>query len=112
MSQVKVEEQIGGVIVHLRGQFIGGEETDVLRDVLKKYAEEKKNKLIIDFEKATYLNSTALGVLIAAHSNFVKRGGEIILCNLDKSLENIFIITKLITVFNVADDLQSAIKML
>ncbi|HOM04814.1 MAG TPA: STAS domain-containing protein [Candidatus Kapabacteria bacterium] len=112
MSQVKVEEQIGGVIVHLRGQFIGGEETDVLRDVLKKYAEEKKNKLIINFEKATYLNSTALGVLIAAHSNFAKRGGEIILCNLDKSLENIFIITKLITVFNVADDLQSAIKML
>lgn len=112
MSQVKVEEQIGGVIVHLRGQFIGGEETDALRDILKKYAEEQKNKLIIDFEKATYLNSTALGVLIAAHSNFAKRGGEIILCNLDKSLENIFMITKLITVFNVADDLQSAIKML
>ncbi len=112
MSQVKVEEQIGGVIIHLRGQFIGGEETDKLRDVLKKYADEQKNKLIIDFEKATYLNSTALGVLIAAHSNFAKRGGQIILCNLDKSLENIFIITKLITVFTVAEDLQTAIKML
>lgn len=112
MSQVKVEEQIGGAIIHLRGQFIGGEETDQLRDVLKKYADEQKNKLIINFEKATYLNSTALGVLIAAHSNFAKRGGQIILCNLDKSLENIFIITKLITVFTVAEDLQTAIKML
>jgi anti-anti-sigma regulatory factor len=50
--------------------------------------------------------------LIAAHSNFAKRGGQIILCNLDKSLENIFIITKLITVFTVAEDLQTAIKML
>ncbi len=112
MSQVNVAEQIGGVVVKLKGQFVGGEETDELRDTLQKIAGEKKNKLIIDLEKTTYLNSTALGVLIASHANFAKRGGKIVLCNVSKSIKNIFVITKLTMVFNITDSLDEAIKEL
>ncbi len=112
MSQIKIEEQIGGVVLHLKGQFLGGEETDQLRDTLKEIALTDKNRIIINLEKTTYLNSTALGVLISAHSTFIKRQGKIILCNLDKSLENIFVITKLITVFTITDTLKNAIKLL
>lgn len=112
MSQIKIDEQIGGVVIHLKGQFIGGEETDKLRDTLKEIAEQKRNNLIIDLESVTYLNSTALGVLISAHANFVKREGKIILCNISKSLENIFVITKLTLVFTITDSVNDAIKML
>ncbi len=112
MSQIKMEEQIGGAILHLKGQFIGGEETEQLRDALKDISSQQRSKLIINLEKTTYLNSTALGVLISAHSNFAKREGTVVLCNLDKSLENIFVITKLIKVFTIADTLESAIKLL
>ena len=72
--------------------------------------ELKKNKLVINLEDVTYLNSTALGVLISAHSNFSKRDGEIILCNVSKSIENIFVITKLSLVFNIEDTLEDAVK--
>lgn len=110
MSQVKLEEQIGGTILHLKGQFIGGEETDKLRNALKEIAELKKNRLIVNLENTTYLNSTALGVLISAHANFVKRDGKIILCNVSKSIENIFVITKLTLVFPITTTLDEAIK--
>jgi len=112
MSQINVEEQIGGAVVHLKGQFIGGEETDKLRDTLKQIAEQKKNNMIINLEKVTYLNSTALGVLISAHANFVKRNGKIILTNVSKSIENIFVITKLTMVFNICETLEEAIKQI
>ncbi|MGB9772168.1 MAG: STAS domain-containing protein [Candidatus Kapaibacteriota bacterium] len=112
MSKIKVEEQIGGVVVHLKGDFIGGEETDELRDTLKKLAESHKNKIVIDMGKVTYLNSTALGVLIAAHASVTKKGGVIVLCNLDKSIENLFVITKLSTVFPIYSNLEEAIKNL
>jgi len=112
MSQVKVEEHIGGAVVKLRGQFIGGVETDELRDTLKSFAEQQKNNLIIDLENVTYLNSTALGVLISAHSNFAKRNGKIILCNVSKSIENIFVITKLTLVFTIAEKLEDALKLI
>lgn len=96
--------------MHLKGQFIGGEETDELKSKLNEVAELKKNKLVINLEDVTYLNSTALGVLISAHSNFSKRDGEIILCNVSKSIENIFVITKLSLVFNIEDTLEDAVK--
>src|SRR3989339_544080 len=92
MSHIKIEEKSGGVVLSLKGQFIGGEETDKLRDALVGIAQQKKNNLVIDLAKTTYLNSTALGVLISAHANFVKREGKIILCNVNKSIQNIFVI--------------------
>jgi anti-sigma B factor antagonist len=112
MAKIKVEEQIGGVVVYLKGDFIGGEETDELRDTLKKLAEGPKNKIIIDMGKVTYLNSTALGVLIFAHATVAKKGGMIALCNLDKSVENLFVITKLTLVFPIYPNLEEAIKSL
>ncbi len=93
MSQVNLEEQTGCSILHLRGKFIGGEETDELRDTLKELSENEKNTVIINLANVTYLNSTALGVLISAHSNFVKKDGKVVLCNVSKSIENIFVIT-------------------
>lgn len=112
MSQVKIEEQIGGTILHLKGQFIGGDETDGLKNALISVAEKKQNKLVIDLGKVTYLNSTALGVLISAHANFAKRDGQVILCNISKSIENIFVITKLTLVFQITQTLDEAIKLI
>lgn len=112
MSKIKIEEQIGGVVVHLKGDFIGGEETDELRDTLKKLAESQKNKIIINMAKVTYLNSTALGVLISAHATVTKKGGVVVLCNLDKAIENLFVITKLSMVFPIYATLEDAIKNL
>jgi len=112
MAQIKLTEQIGGGVLHLKGQFVGGEETDQLRDVLKEVSERSQNHLIIDLKDVTYLNSTALGVLISSHASFTKKNGKIILCNVSKSLENIFVITKLTLVFNITDSLEDAINEL
>jgi anti-sigma B factor antagonist len=110
MSKVKVEKQIGGTVIHMSGKFIGGEETDLLKRTLNEISEADEKKLVINLADVTYLNSTALGILIASHANFVKREGEIVLCNISKSIENIFVITKLTLVFNIAESLELAIK--
>jgi len=112
MSQVNVEQQIGGTILHLKGQFIGGEETDELRDTLNKLSKAQEKAAIIDLEKATYINSTALGVLISAHTSFVKRDAKLILCNVAKSIKNLFVITKLTLVFTIFETLEEAIQSL
>lgn len=110
LSQIKVEEQIGGSILHLRGQFIGGEETSELNRTLKELANSEKKKLIINMEKVTYLNSTALGILIAAHTTFARNGGIVVLSNINDSIQNIFMITKLVLVFPIFKNLDEAIK--
>jgi len=110
MSKIKVEEQIGGYLLRLKGDFIGGEETDQLRDTLHQLGSGEKKTIIVDMSKVTYLNSTALGILIASHASVTKKGGKIVLCNLDKSIENLFVITKLTLVFPIYSSFEEAIK--
>ena len=112
MAHVTIEHQIGGTIVHLKGQFIGGEETDELRNKLRELSDLNTKVAIINLEKATYLNSTALGVLIASYASFTKKDSKILLCNLAKSIENLFVITKLSLVFPIYENLDTAIKSL
>ena len=88
------------IVLELRGNYVGGDETDELRDTIKKVSEAGNLKLVIDLGEVSYLNSSALGVLIAAHANYTKRGGKVMLCRLNKNLENLFVITKLSLIFD------------
>ena len=63
-------------------------------------ADEGNVKLVIDLGEVSYLNSSALGVLISAHANYAKREGIIKLCRLNKNIENLFVITKLSKIFD------------
>jgi len=102
MSHIKQTDLQEGktVVLELKGNYVGGEETDELRDTVKKLSDQGNLKLVIDLGEVSYLNSSALGVLIAAHANYAKRGGKIKLCQLNKNLENLFVITKLSLIFD------------
>src|SRR5437879_8512715 len=99
--KVKLTDDGDVRVAGMRGEFVGGDETDDLRQALAAESDKATGKLLIDLSGATYLNSTALGVLIAAHTNFTKRGARIGLCNVSKNIENVFVITKLALVFNI-----------
>ena len=112
MSSIKVNElsDKNVVVVAPKGNFVGGEETDELRDTIKKISETGNTKLVIDLGEVLYLNSTALGVLISAHANYSKREGKIKLCQLNKNLENLFVITKLALIFDSYHTQEEAIS--
>ncbi|MCS6808814.1 MAG: STAS domain-containing protein [Bacteroidota bacterium] len=111
-EQILVEQEGTITVFRLHGQFIGGDETDTLREEFKKLAQHENPIVIVDLEHVTYLNSTALGVFISAHANLSKRGGRIILCNVSKNIEHIFVITKLTLVFEIFTTREEAIKHL
>ncbi|MBL0107145.1 MAG: STAS domain-containing protein [Ignavibacteria bacterium] len=112
MASIKASEisDKGIVILEPKGNFVGGDETDELRESIKKYSELENKKLIVDLGDVLYLNSTALGVLISAHANYSKREGKIKLCQLNKNLENLFVITKLALIFDSYNTKEEAIK--
>ena len=104
------QRQVGNiVIVAPKGYLTGGDETDELEQAIKALAESGNKHLVINLGETQHLNSTALGVLISAHSNYVRRGGQMKLCAVDKRIENIFVITKLSLVFDVYPNEEQAI---
>lgn len=102
--------QVGDItILAPKGYLTGGEETDELEQAIKALGEAGNKHLVINLGETQHLNSTALGVLISAHSNYVRRGGQMKLCSVDKRIENIFVITKLSLVFDVYANEEQAI---
>lgn len=112
MASIKTTEipEKGIIVLSPKGNFVGGDETDELRETIKKVSEADNKKLIIDLGDVLYLNSTALGVLISAHANYSKREGKVKLCQLSKNLENLFVITKLALIFDSFSTQEEAIK--
>ncbi len=97
------------IVLEPKGNYVGGDETDELRDTIKKEADSGNMNLVIDLGEVSYLNSTALGVLISAHANYAKRGGKIKLCRLNKNIENLFVITKLSLIFDTYPSQMEAV---
>jgi anti-sigma B factor antagonist len=97
-------------VIDVKGSLVGGEETDALRSAVADFVEQGTKNLIIDLSKVTYLNSTAIGVLVAAHATFGRNKGYVKLCGINKNINNIFVITKLTLVFDVVETRDEAVK--
>ncbi len=101
----------GGVgLIEVSGSLVGGEETDKLRAAVAGFVDREYQKLVIDLSSVTFLNSTAIGVLVSAHTTYSRKGWQIKLCGINKNINNIFVITKLTLVFDVAESRQDALK--
>ena len=102
--------QVGDIVILApKGYLTGGDETDELEQAIKQLGEAGNKSLVINLGETQHLNSTALGVLISAHSSYVRRGGQMKLSSVDKRIENIFVITKLSLVFDVYASEEQAI---
>ncbi len=97
-------------VLEVKGSLIGGEETDEMSNAVADMIERGNKKLIIDLSKVDYLNSTAIGALVKAHTTYKKAGGNVKLCGVNKNINNIFVITKLTMVFDVVDSKDDAAK--
>ncbi len=101
----------GGIgLIEVSGSLVGGDETVELRQAIAGFVEREYSKLLIDLSNVTYLNSTAIGVLVSGQTTYARHGWMIKLCGLNKSIQNIFVITKLTLVFDVYDTRAEAIK--
>ena len=104
------QRQVGSIVILApKGYLTGGDETEELEQAIKNLAEGGNKAMVVNLSETQHLNSTALGVLISAHSNYVRRGGQMKLCSVDKKIENIFVITKLSLVFDVYPNEEQAI---
>lgn len=97
------------VILEPKGSLVGGDETDELKKTISTLLEQGNRKLIIDLGNVEYLNSSAIGALVSAHTSYLNRQGKMVLCQVNKSISNVFVVTKLSTIFNAFDKREDAI---
>ncbi|MBI3585599.1 MAG: STAS domain-containing protein [Ignavibacteriales bacterium] len=97
-------------VLEPRGSLIGGEETDELKTKAHDLLEQGNRKLILDLGGVTYINSSGIGALVGIHAMYSKSQGKIKLCNMGKGVQNVFVITRLSSVFDVEETRDVAVK--
>ena len=96
------------VVVDVDGQLIVGNRQELKQKVLDEL-EAGERKFLIDFANTGYIDSSGLGVLVSLSKKIREQGGELRLANLNEDLRTLFELTKLDTLFNIADSRGEAL---
>jgi len=103
--------QIGDVtVVDINGRIALGQESAKVRETIANLLSEGHVKILVNLAGVDYVDSSGLGMLVTSHASVRKAGGEMKLVNLSDKVDNLMEVTKLYTVFDIADDEQAALN--
>jgi len=108
----KIEKKGNVQIIRLSGEIIDRNQTFEMMDAINELVAKNHIHFVIDLENLKYLNSSGLTVLIQTLTKARKAGGEAVISNVSKRVNELLVITKLNTVFTVADSVEDAIAKL
>jgi len=105
----RVNRQDGVTIVDVEGQLIVGNRQELKQRVLEEL-DKGDRKFVIDFSNTGYIDSSGLGVLVSLSKKIREQGGELRLASLNEDLRTLFELTKLDTLFRIADTRGAALE--
>ncbi len=105
----QVEKSDGITVVDVEGQLIVGNRQELKQKVLEEL-EGGERKFVIDFANTGYIDSSGLGVLVSLSKKIREQGGELRLAALNEDLKTLFELTKLDTLFKIADTRAQALE--
>lgn len=97
------------IIIDVDGQLIVGNRQELKQRVLDE-AEGGARRILIDFAKTAYIDSSGLGVLVSLAKRLRELGGDLRLANLNDDLQTLFELTKLDSLFQIADTRERALE--
>jgi anti-sigma B factor antagonist len=104
-----VRKHPGGVLViEVDGQLIVGNRQE-LKQLVLDALEAGDRKVLIDFTKTGYIDSSGLGVLVSLSKKIRDEGGDLRLAGLNEDLKTLFELTKLDTLFAITDSAAQAL---
>ncbi len=109
--QYEINKQHPVPVVYLKGRLLNNDEAEQL---LQKVDETimQSVTIIIDLSGLEYMNSTGLGLLIKILTKARNAGGEVIISSVPETIKQLLMITKINSVFNVAQTLEDALQII
>ncbi len=98
----------GVVVVQAEGQLIVGNRHE-LKDLVQSALERGERRLLVDFSRTGYIDSSGLGALVSISKRIREMGGELRLSGLNDDLRSLFELTKLDTLFAITETPEQAL---
>jgi anti-sigma B factor antagonist len=97
------------LVIDVEGQLIVGNRQELKQKVLEEL-DGGERKFVIDFSNTGYIDSSGLGVLVSLSKKIREQGGVLRLASLNEDLRTLFELTKLDTLFMIADSRDEALQ--
>jgi anti-sigma B factor antagonist len=112
MAQLNIKQrQAGDVsILDLDGEVRIGDSATALRGAIRKLVAEGNTRILLNLGGVKYIDSSGIGELIANYTTVGRSGGQLKLLNLTEKVQDLLVITKLLTVFDVYDTEAEALS--
>ena len=95
-------------VVQVEGQLIVGNRQE-LKELVQAALDRGDRRLLIDFSRTGYIDSSGLGALVSISKKIREAGGELRLSGLNEDLRSLFELTKLDTLFAIAETPKQAL---
>ncbi|NIR51944.1 STAS domain-containing protein [candidate division KSB1 bacterium] len=108
---MQIKEQMHGdvAVIELKGKLMGGPETTAIHDKVKELVGNNTKKIVIDLGKVKWMNSSGLGALMGSMTTVKNAGGDLKLAKVTEKVKSLFMITKLVTIFETFDSVDEAV---
>ena len=112
MAELEVTERQAGdvTILDMSGAVRMGEGSIQLRNAIRGLVEGGKKKILLNLRSVKNIDSSGIGELIANYTTVSREGGQLKLLNLTEKIQNLLVITKLLTVFDAYDNEAEALN--
>jgi anti-sigma B factor antagonist len=110
---MKLDQRVSGdvTIITATGDITLTAGGDVLlKDKIQSLLHQGHKKLVLDLGGVSYVDSAGLGQLVQAHVTASKNGGALKLINVTKRLNDLLVVTRLVTVFESFNSEAEAVK--
>ncbi len=105
------EREAGGVtVLELNGRLTVGEGSEILDARLQQLLQAGRIRLVLDFSKATTIDSQGISALVRSVISSRKRGGNVKLVNPGRRVKEVLTITRLLDVIESYDSEEAALR--
>jgi len=109
--QIAQRERGGAVILQLEGRFVLGEPVERFRAQLEELIRAGRVHIVLAMTHVSYIDSSALGCLVMAHTKVARAGGAMSMFGLNEKGLELLVITKLATIFRLAENELDAVNL-
>lgn len=112
MSELKITKRQNKnvTILELSGKVQIGESSAKLRTSLRELAQKGEKKILINLAEVSQIDSSGLGEFVAGSASLRRNGGEIKLLNLPNRINELMMLTKLLTVFEIFENEEESVN--
>jgi anti-sigma B factor antagonist len=104
---IKTDENI--VIISIEGSIDSKTAGDLQSQIMEKVSET--NNVLLDLTKVDYVSSAGLRVLLMIYRQIKSKNGKVILVGVSEEIRDVMSMTGFINFFEIADNIDNALKI-